>query len=105
MKKLKLNYYMDFYGNLLTDNQKKIMKYYLFDDYSIIEISDITSKTKQNIFDTINRSSKKLIEYEEKLGLYNRFLLDRIKLRKYFKIIKDEGLSQEVLLNIEKLLY
>ncbi len=60
---------MDYYGNLLTDKQSKIMEMYFDENLSLGEIADLNGISRQAIHDTIKRTSQQLIKYEEKLGL------------------------------------
>lgn len=63
---------IDYYGNLLTDKQKNIMKLYFFDDLSLSEISEITRTSRQAVFDIIKRCTKLLNEYEEHLSILKK---------------------------------
>lgn len=62
----------DAYGNLLKDNQKDIFEAYVLDNLSLSEIAEEQGMTRQGVYDTINRTRKKLREYDEKLGLRKR---------------------------------
>ncbi|MGL4606740.1 MAG: putative DNA-binding protein [Eubacteriaceae bacterium] len=73
-KKVKEQYLFDFYGELLTEKQKQILEYYYNDDYSLAEIAEVMSVTRQGIFDVIKRSKSMMEAYEEKLGLIEKFL-------------------------------
>ena len=63
----------DVYGALLKDNQREIFEAYVLDNLSLSEIAEEQGVTRQGVYDTINRSRKKLREYESKLELRNRF--------------------------------
>ena len=58
-----------YYGGLLNDHQREIMRLYCECDMSLAEISDETGITRQGVRDVIVRSTQKLKEYEERLGL------------------------------------
>ena len=62
----------DTYGNLLKDNQKDIFEAYVLDNLSLSEIAEEQGMSRQGVYDTINRTRKKLREYDEKLGLMER---------------------------------
>mgnify|MGYP002509345755 CR=1 FL=1 len=64
----------DFYGELLTEHQKKIYEDAIFNDLSLSEIADEEGISRQGVHDLIKRCNKILEEYEEKLHLVERFL-------------------------------
>ncbi len=72
-KVVELTQLYDFYGELLTDKQKLVMSLYLMQDFSIVEIAEHLSISRQAVHDNIAKSSKILYAYEAKLGLLNRF--------------------------------
>lgn len=72
-KTMRMNYLFDFYQMLLTDKQRSYMSLYYLDDYSLGEIADEYSVSRQAVYDNIKRTEAMLEEYEEKLGLFNKF--------------------------------
>ncbi len=60
---------MDLYENLLTEKQKKILNWYINEDYSLNEISELAGITRQAAHDTIKKSLKLLENFEDTLGL------------------------------------
>ena len=64
----------DFYGDLLTDHQKKIFEAYMLDNLSLGEIAAENNISRQGVHDTIRRCNALLEGYEEKLRLVERFL-------------------------------
>ncbi len=63
----------DFYGELLTKKQKDIFELYYLDDFSLNEISDQFKISRQAVLDSIKRTEKSLIKYEEKLCLLSKY--------------------------------
>lgn len=63
----------DFYGPLLTEHQRRIYEEVVFNDYSISEIAADEGISRQGVHDMIKRCDKALSEYEEKLGLVEKF--------------------------------
>lgn len=64
----------DFYGELLTDKQKEIFELYHLNDYSLYEISSELNISRQAVLDSIKRTEKSLLHYEEKLSLIEKYL-------------------------------
>lgn len=64
----------DFYGSLLTDRQREIYEAYVLENYSLAEIADGFEISRQAVYDNIKRTEGALSEYEEKLGLVEKFL-------------------------------
>ncbi len=64
----------DFYGELLTKNQKRIMDMYYNQDLALSEISENISVTRQGVYDTLKRAESTLAEYENKLKMVERFI-------------------------------
>ncbi|WP_419741971.1 putative DNA-binding protein [Paraclostridium dentum] len=60
------------YKMLLTDKQREIVSLYYNEDYSLGEISENLSVSRQGIYDTLKRSEKILKDYESKLGLVKK---------------------------------
>lgn len=81
---------LDFYGNLLTEKQRQILSYHYEEDMSLGEISELLNISRQAVHDVVRRSEKILRHYEDKLGLVNRFVLQKQKLQK----IKEKLLRQ-----------
>lgn len=64
----------DFYGELLTENQKSIYEDAVLNDLSLGEIAQEKGITRQGVHDTIRRCNKILEGYEDKLHLLSKFL-------------------------------
>lgn len=64
----------DFYGELLTDKQRSVMESYYLQDFSLHEVAEEHDITRQAVQDMLKRTEKLLKQYEEKLGLFAKFL-------------------------------
>ena len=64
----------DFYGGLLTLNQKRIYEEVVLNDYSISEVARDEGVSRQSVSDMIKRCSHILMEYENQLGLVDKFI-------------------------------
>ena len=57
----------DFYGELLTERQRKIYSAIVFEDYSVSEIAREEGISRQGVHDLRKRCDRILEEYEERL--------------------------------------
>ena len=73
-KTTKMNMLYDFYQTLLTDKQREYMELYYYEDYSLGEIATETNVSRPALYDNIKRTEQILMNYEEKLQLYEKFL-------------------------------
>jgi len=81
MEKLaKIALLADFYGPLLTEKQRNVWDLHYQQDLSLGEIAELEHISRQAIHDLIKRTERILAEYEDKLGLVQRFWADREKL-------------------------
>lgn len=64
----------DFYGELLTEHQKKIYEDVVYNDLSMTEIANENGISRQGVHDLVKRCDHILLEYEEKLHLVERFM-------------------------------
>ncbi len=62
----------DYYGEMLTDNQRKFLDYYYNDDLSLSEIAENEGITRQGVRDAIKRAEAQLFDMEKKLGFAKR---------------------------------
>lgn len=69
----KINLLFDFYGPLLTFKQGEAIRLYYIEDFSLAEIADSLDISRQGVYDLLKRGEEALINYEEKLGLLERF--------------------------------
>ena len=73
-EKLKQAFLYDFYGELLNEHQRRIYEDFHFNDLSLGEIAGVEGISRQGVADMLKRCEKKLISYEEKLHLVEKFL-------------------------------
>ncbi len=76
-KRFKLGYLFDIYGGLLTQKQQSILNMYLNEDLSLSEIAKIDNISRQAAFDLLKRSEGVLLNYDEKLKLFDRYIKNR----------------------------
>lgn len=79
-KLAKMALLVDFYGPLLTEKQRNVWDLHYQMDLSLTEIAEVEQISRQAIHDLLKRTERILAEYEEKLGLVQRFWAEREKL-------------------------
>ncbi len=62
----------DYYGELLTDKQKKYFKDYYFENLSLSEMSENYNISRNAIHKNLKETVDKLLYYEEVLKLYEK---------------------------------
>ena len=83
----------DFYGALLSESQKEVMSLYHEDNYSLSEIAEELSQTRQAVHYTLKKVEAALAEYEDKLGLVKSYEDNQRLAEKLVDIIKKDNLS------------
>ncbi|HIV38717.1 MAG TPA: YlxM family DNA-binding protein, partial [Candidatus Blautia stercorigallinarum] len=71
----------DFYGELLTEHQRRIYEDVVLNDYSLSEVAQELGISRQGVHDNLKRCSRILEDYEEKLHLVEKFVSIREKIR------------------------
>lgn len=67
----------DFYGELLTEHQRRIYEDVVFHDMSLSEIAQEQGISRQGVHDLIRRCDRILRDYEDRLHLLEKF--NRVK--------------------------
>lgn len=84
-----------FYGELLTDKQKDVLTLYCLDDLSLGEIADDLGISRQGVHDKVKRATAILMDYENKLGLMEKFKMNNSLLND----INQKMVELEVMIN------
>lgn len=79
----------DFYGQLLTEKQREIVDMYYNNDLSLGEISEQHGISRQGVYDSLKRAERTLYEYEEKLGLVDRFLKQKESMKQIREMLDE----------------
>ena len=90
----------DFYGELLTEHQKKIYEDVVINDFSLSEIANEQGISRQGVHDLIKRCDKILLDYEEKLHLVERFSNIKQKIQEIDRLTDNDEikrLSREII--------
>lgn len=89
--KLYYDQLLDFYEELLSQNQQEMVKYYYRQDLSLQEISELEGVSRSAIYDRLKRIRLELDHLEKVLGLYRKKekrnqILTQIKERVDFEV-------------------
>ncbi|WP_422485161.1 YlxM family DNA-binding protein [Gudongella sp. DL1XJH-153] len=101
-KLVRIGILFDFYGKLLSPKQYQIIEYYYSNDLSLTEIGEVLGISRQGVFDTLKRAEEKLIKYEEKLGLVDKFyesqdaIRESRNLAREISIIGEKSSNEEI---------
>ena len=79
-KKVEISILCQIYGKLLTEKQYSFIDDYYNNDLSLSEIAENNGITRQAVRDNIKKGENKLFEYEEKLRIMNKTLLQEEKI-------------------------
>lgn len=83
----------DFYGELLTEHQKKIYEDFVYHDLSLSEIAEEYQISRQAAHDLVRRCDQSLQKYEEKLNLIARFMRIRDKVKELNQLTTTKSMS------------
>ena len=81
----------DFYGELLTEHQRRIYEDAVYNDMSLSEIAEQAGISRQGVHDLIRRCDRTLADYEEKLHLVRRFSVVKEKVRELESLAKKDA--------------
>lgn len=88
----------DFYGELLTENQKSVYEDVILNDYSLSEVAEERGISRQGVHDLIKRTNKSLMEYEDKLHLVEKFLHIKEKVKQIKCVAQEETIEKHQLI-------
>lgn len=87
----------DFYGELLTEHQKKIYEDVVYNDLSLAEIAQENGISRQGVHDLKRRCDRLLQEYEDKLHLVERFMRIRDQIKELEELTRQTEMTREEL--------
>lgn len=86
----------DFYGELLTEHQRKIYEAAFFENYSLSEIASDAGISRQGVHDLLRRCDKQLRAYESTLHLVERFTKVKEGLESIVNLVDDsQGIADD----------
>jgi predicted DNA-binding protein YlxM (UPF0122 family) len=72
-KNLRLSYLLDFYGDVLDEHTRGVMKAYYDDDLSLSEIAEGVGISRQGVRHVIKKGEDQLSFLEDRLGLAEHY--------------------------------
>ncbi|HKM04162.1 MAG TPA: sigma factor-like helix-turn-helix DNA-binding protein [Lachnospiraceae bacterium] len=84
----------DFYGELLTEHQKRIFEDVVYHDMSLSEIANEKGISRQGVHDLLKRCDKILSDYEQKLHLVEKFSKTKEKIIEINRIACQEEVKE-----------
>ena len=91
---------LDFYGDLLSERKQSVLTLYYNEDFSLAEIADEIGISRQGARELIKKAEEELRNFEEKLGLVERFAEGKKRTEKIREMIRGkdlpEGLAEEI---------
>ena len=79
-KNVQISILLETYGKLLTNKQFQMLDDYYNKDLSLSEIAENEKITRQAVRDNLKKGENKLFEYEEKLGIMKKTLMQEKKI-------------------------
>lgn len=79
----------DFYGELLTDHQRRVYEDIVLNDMSLSEIAQEMGISRQGVHDMVKRCDRILEGYEEKLHLVERFQNRKKQIERICELTED----------------
>ncbi|MCR5452106.1 MAG: helix-turn-helix domain-containing protein [Lachnospiraceae bacterium] len=97
-EKIRYGNLFDFYGDLLNEHQRRICEASFMEDLSLAEIAEEMDMTRQGVHNHLVRAQKALDEYENKLGLYRKFVSIRADVGQIMELVekKDDECSKNI---------
>lgn len=87
-------YLFDLYGGLLKENQRRVYAYHIIDDMSFSEIGEEMGISRQAAQELFNRCDRKLEEYEQALGLFEKLDMIRCLAEQIKTVSADAGIRK-----------
>ena len=90
----------DFYGELLTEHQRRIYEDVVLNDYSLSEVAQELGISRQGVHDNLKRCSRileKFVSIREKIRRIHKLSQECENLDKEELVSRIESISQEIL--------
>jgi len=100
-KVLRIGQLYDVYGALLTEKQRTCLERHYLNDLSLAEIADEFQVSRQAVHDILRRGEQIMEEYEQKLGLAQRYQRERESIRMVCQLLTGLPSDFQRLPNVE----
>lgn len=95
----------DFYGPLLTEKQQNVLNLHYENDLSLSEIADEMNSSRQAVYDMVKKAESQLEQYEQKLGLVERFQTMRKHLEELSSLLERSEANQRTVSQAAEILH
>lgn len=92
---------LDIYGNLLKGKRREVLNLHYNEDYSLAEIAQEFSITRQGVRDFLLKGEKQLLGYEENLGI----LKDKLNQDQLIQELIETSDQEKLLQGLNQLIY
>ncbi len=101
-EKIKISMLLDIYGKMLTEKQFNLLDDYYNKDLSLSEIAENEGVTRQAVRDFLKKGEKKLFEYEEKLRVMEKNIVQEEKIDEILSEIAkiEDSFTDEKIVNV-----
>lgn len=89
-RRVELAYLAAFYGGMLTEKQRDMLRMHCEEDLSLGEIAEEAGITRQGVHDVLMRTAQKLFDLENRLGLARRFTRMEAGLENCLKALREK---------------
>ena len=93
-KKVDLAFLSAFYGNLLTEKQRRILALHCEEDLSLGEIAEELGISRQAVHEALTRASARMNEMETSLGLAARYRRMEEGLQQALSLLRVQHIQQ-----------
>lgn len=95
-KNIKMTMLLDIYGKLLTEKQQDMLDLYYNQNLSLSEIAEEEEITRQGVRKIIVDGEKKLLHYEELLGILSKKIKDTRIIENLIEETKDSSFKEKL---------
>ncbi len=103
-RSVELNLLLDFYGALLTERQREMMRLRVEEDLSLSEIADEFDVSRQAVHDALRKAERTLTDMEDKLHLVKKYRDLHALARRAAEALeqRDIELAKQILLDMQR---